>query len=40
VVQARFVDTAELDALLASEPFCTDSVELALPMLRRKISGC
>ncbi len=34
VVQARFVDDAELDELLATQPFCTDSVELALPMLR------
>jgi 8-oxo-dGTP pyrophosphatase MutT (NUDIX family) len=35
VVQARFVDDDELDAMLASEPFCPDSVELALPMLLR-----
>lgn len=34
VVQARFVDDDELDALLASDPFCPDSVELALPFLR------
>lgn len=34
VVQARFVDADELDELLASVPFCTDSVELALPLLR------
>lgn len=34
VVQARFVDVAELDRLLQSEPFCTDSVELALPFFR------
>ena len=34
VVQARFVDDAELDELLHAVPFCTDSVELALPFLR------
>ena len=34
VVQARFVDDAELDELLTTEPFCTDSVELALPIYR------
>jgi 8-oxo-dGTP pyrophosphatase MutT (NUDIX family) len=35
VVQARFVTFDELDALLrAGERFCTDSVELALPLLR------
>lgn len=33
VVQARFVDRAELDELLAAETFCPDSVELALPYL-------
>jgi isopentenyldiphosphate isomerase len=33
VVQARFVDRAELEGLLETETFCTDSVELALPML-------
>ena len=31
VVHARFVTLAELDALLATEPFCPDSVEVALP---------
>ena len=35
VVQARFVDDDELDELLRSVPFCTDSVELALPLLRQ-----
>jgi 8-oxo-dGTP pyrophosphatase MutT (NUDIX family) len=34
VVEARFVTFAELDELLASEPFCPDSVALALPRLR------
>jgi 8-oxo-dGTP pyrophosphatase MutT (NUDIX family) len=35
VVQARFVTFDELDDLIASgTPFCTDSVELALPFLR------
>jgi isopentenyldiphosphate isomerase len=34
VVQARFVTFDELDRLLATESFCTDSVELALPFLR------
>jgi 8-oxo-dGTP pyrophosphatase MutT (NUDIX family) len=34
VVQARFVDLAELDRLLATERFCPDSVALALPQLR------
>jgi isopentenyldiphosphate isomerase len=34
VVQARFVTFDELDELLASVPFCEDSVELALPFLR------
>jgi isopentenyldiphosphate isomerase len=40
VVQARFVDLAELDTLLERAPFCPDSVELALPLLRTWISGC
>ena len=31
VVQARFVDRAELDALLQADTFCPDSVDLALP---------
>lgn len=35
VVQARFVDEAELDHMLATETFCPDSVELALPLLLR-----
>ena len=34
VVQARFVDLDELDALLRSDAFCPDSVELALPFFR------
>ena len=34
VVQARFVDDGELEHLLRTESFCTDSVELALPLLR------
>jgi isopentenyldiphosphate isomerase len=34
VVDARFVDAAELDALLGSEPMCPDSVGLALPLVR------
>lgn len=34
IVQARFVDATELDALLATEPCCPDSVEAALPLLR------
>ena len=38
VTQARFVDDAELDSLLSTERFCPDSVELALPFLRHKIS--
>jgi isopentenyldiphosphate isomerase len=37
VVQARFVDAAELDAMLAAEPFCPDSVELALPLFRPRL---
>lgn len=39
VVQARFVDGDELDALLRSESFCPDSVELALPFLRNAVRG-
>ena len=39
VTQARFVDLDELDALLHTQPFCPDSVDLALPLLRHKISG-
>jgi 8-oxo-dGTP pyrophosphatase MutT (NUDIX family) len=39
VVQARFVDIAELDELLGTERFCPDSVELALPYLRTAISS-
>jgi 8-oxo-dGTP pyrophosphatase MutT (NUDIX family) len=39
VVQARFVTLTELDALLETDTFCPDSVDLALPLLRRKISG-
>jgi 8-oxo-dGTP pyrophosphatase MutT (NUDIX family) len=35
VVQARFVTLAELDQLLVTEPFCPDSVDLALPYYRR-----
>lgn len=31
VVDARFVDAIELDALLTTETFCPDSIELALP---------
>ncbi len=31
VVEARFVDRAELDALLAEEATCPDSVAVALP---------
>jgi hypothetical protein len=34
VVDARFVDAVELDALLASEPACPDSVAFALPFVR------
>lgn len=34
VVQARFVDAIELDALLTTETFCPDSIDLALSMLR------
>jgi isopentenyldiphosphate isomerase len=34
VVDARFVDVAALDALLASQPMCPDSVALALPLVR------
>jgi isopentenyldiphosphate isomerase len=33
VVQARFVDRAELDALLGTATFCPDSIDLALPLL-------
>jgi len=39
VVQARFVDPAELRDLLAREPFCPDSVELALPFWLRGVEG-
>jgi isopentenyldiphosphate isomerase len=39
VVQARFVTLDELDALLATEPFCPDSVQLALPYLRERVSA-
>lgn len=39
VVQAGFVTLAELDELLATEPFCPDSVDVALPMFRREISA-
>jgi len=35
VVQARFVTRDELDALLETEQFCTDSIELALPYFLR-----
>lgn len=34
IVQAHFVTLDELDTLLAVEPFCPDSVELALPAFR------
>ena len=37
VVQARFVDDVELDELLRTQPCCPDSVDLALPLLRRRI---
>lgn len=33
VVLARFVDAIELEHLLATDTFCPDSVELALPLL-------
>jgi hypothetical protein len=33
VVQARFVDRAELERLLAAEPFLPDSRALLLPLL-------
>lgn len=33
VVQARFVDRAELDTLLTRDLFCPDSVDLGLPLL-------
>jgi hypothetical protein len=41
VVQAHFVDADELAALLATERFCPDSVDAALPLLRAnaKIRG-
>jgi isopentenyldiphosphate isomerase len=38
VVEARFVDGAELDALLASELTCPDSVHLALPFVRNRLT--
>lgn len=38
VVAARFVTPAELDALLERDPFCPDSVALALPRILREIS--
>ena len=37
VVDARFVDLAELDALLASHETCPDSVALALPWARPRL---
>ena len=33
VVEARWVDRAELDALLASAPFCPDSIAIGLPLV-------
>ena len=39
VVQARFVSLDELDAMLATEPFCPDSVDLALPYFRERLSA-
>jgi hypothetical protein len=33
------VTLAELDTLLETERFCPDSVDLALPLLRHKISS-
>jgi 8-oxo-dGTP pyrophosphatase MutT (NUDIX family) len=38
VVDARFVTAAELDDLLAAEPTCPDSVELALPFVRSRLT--
>jgi hypothetical protein len=38
VVDARFVDAGELDALLASESMCPDSVGLALPLVRSRLA--
>jgi isopentenyldiphosphate isomerase len=39
VTQARFVNGRELERMLTTEPFCPDSVELALPLLRHEISA-
>lgn len=39
VVEARFVDRAGLDELLASGAVCPDSVELALPFVLDRLSG-
>jgi isopentenyldiphosphate isomerase len=38
VIDARFVDACELDALLASESTCPDSVGLALPLVRSRLA--
>lgn len=37
VVEARFVTRSELDQMLATEAFCPDSIELALPLALRHI---
>jgi ADP-ribose pyrophosphatase YjhB (NUDIX family) len=36
VLEARFVDAGELDAMVAREPFTPDSIALALPYFRRR----
>jgi isopentenyldiphosphate isomerase len=38
VVEARTVDRRELDAMVASLPFCPDSIALALPFVTNRIS--
>jgi len=39
VVQARFVAIDELDALLVAEPFCPDSLAVALPFFLRSFGS-
>jgi len=39
VVQARFLPWPEVDDLVRTEPVCPDSVELALPLVRRSVTN-
>jgi hypothetical protein len=39
VIQARFMTWTEVDALVRDERVCPDSIELALPLVRRSVLG-